>query len=146
MSADAGGPPLVRRYWSLIQARRWADVRALLATDAQCLWPVTRERFAGAAAIAHVNAVYPEGWVIRLLELNALADGRVHSLVRVDQGVASFYANSFFTFTAERIAAIEEFWADVQPPPAWRLDTNNPLPGHEHMLIDRRAGLDLSIE
>jgi hypothetical protein len=137
---------LVRRYWSLIQARRWADVQALLAAEAECRWPVTRERFVGAAAIVHVNTVYPEGWTIHLLDLNALADERIHTLVRVDQGVESFYANSFFRLAAERIAAIEEFWADVQPPPAWRRDPALALPGCEPTPADLREGLNLSVD
>ena len=135
----------IRRYWSLIQARHWVGAQAMLSAEACCLWPVTRERFDGPAAIIHVNAVYPEGWTIHLLALNALADGRVHSLVRVDQGVAQFYANSFFSLddANARITWIEEFWSDVREPPAWRVDPRQPLPGQARLPADDQPGLSL---
>ena len=135
----------VHRFWSLFQARRWADAQALLNAQACCLWPVTRERFVGPDAIIHVNAVYPEGWSIHLLALNALADGRVHSLVRVDHGPASHYANSFFSLDANTlITQIEEFWSDVQEPPAWRTAPGQPLPGWSRLPADVKPGLDLA--
>jgi hypothetical protein len=134
----------VRRFWSLFQARRWADAQALLSGQACCLWPVTRERFDGPGAIIHVNAIYPEGWSLHVLALNALADGRVHSLVRVDHHQDGFYANSFFGFDAAGlILQIEEFWSDVREPPAWRTDPALPLPGHTRLPVDDRRGLEL---
>lgn len=148
---------LVRRFWALYQARRWNEARGLLSPAAHCLWWATAERFEGAAAVVHVNAVYPEGWTIHLLELNRLESAdesglqgvmpstqRVHSLVRVDQDGRSFYANSFFSITAGRIHAIEEYWADTQSPPAWR--TPEALPGLQFMKTDRRPGLSLELE
>ena len=136
---------VVHRFWSLFQARRWADAQALLSAEACCPWPVTRERFDGPAAIIHVNAVYPEGWGIHLLALNALADGRVHSLLRVDHGADSFYANSFFSLDVKgQITRIEEFWSDVLEPPAWRRDAAQPLPGQTRLPADERSGLRLT--
>ncbi|QPF76087.1 nuclear transport factor 2 family protein [Roseateles sp. DAIF2] len=139
--ADLAESALVRRFWALYQARRWAEAQALLAPEACCTWWATRERFIGAAAVVHVNAVYPEGWTIRLLELRALSAGRVHSLVRVDHGEASFYANSFFTLEGGRIAGLDEYWSDVQAPPSWRQG----LPGRGDLPADMRPGLDLSL-
>jgi len=115
-------------------ARDWAGARALLADDATCTWWTSRERFAGADAVVHVNAVYPEGWRIVVLEAHALADGRVITLVRVDHGAACFYATSWFTFAGNRIGAIEEYWATGEAPPAWR---ERGLPGRS-MLPGRR--------
>lgn len=148
---------LVRRFWALYQARRWNEARALLSPEAHCLWWATAERFEGAAAVVHVNAVYPEGWTIHLLELNRLESidesglhgvmpptQRVHSLVRVDQDGQSFYANSFFSIKAGRIQAIEEYWADTQAPPAWR--SPEVLPGLQFMTTDRRPGVSLELE
>jgi len=129
----------IHRFWALIEARRWDEVRALLSPAAQATWWVTRERFDGAAAFVRVNAVYPEGWALRLLECNALADGRVHSLVRVDHGEASFYANSFFTLAAGLIVRIDEYWSDVQAAPSWR----EGLPGRAALTVDTRTGLPL---
>ena len=136
---------LVRRFWALYQDRRWCEVHTLLSPEAQCRWWATRECFEGAAAVVHVNAIYPEGWTIHLLELNPLADGRLHSLVRVDQDGRSFYANSFFTLEpgGESIAEIDEYWADLQAAPDWR--RGGRLPGLVTMGVDRRPGLDLHL-
>jgi len=134
---------LVHRFWALYQARRWVEAQALLSPEAQCLWWATRERFSGAAAIVQVNAVYPEGWTIRLLELNDLGGARVHSLVRVDHGEAAFYANSFFQLQDGLIARLDEYWADSQPAPSWR--TPDALPGLTVQPADQRLGLDLRL-
>ncbi len=137
------GPALVQRFWALYQARRWAEAQALLAPPAECLWWATQERFRGADAIVHVNAVYPEGWTIHLLDLQALADGRVLSLVRVDQDGHSFYANSYFHVRDGLIQQIDEYWSDVQAAPAWRRDPLAPLVGRSALPADRRHGLPL---
>jgi hypothetical protein len=151
LASDLG---LVRRFWALYQARHWAAAQALLHPQAACQWWASAERFEGAEAIVHVNAVYPEGWTIHLLELNALDVGlassvmpptrrRIHSLVRVNQADQVFYANSFFSVEQGLIVAIDEYWSDVQPAPEWR--TPEALPGLTTMGCDAREGLSLSL-
>lgn len=143
-SAIAASLGLVRRFWALYQARRRPEAQALLNPQACCNWWSTRERFIGAEAVVHVNAVYPEGWMIRLLALETLGAGRVHSLVRVDHGAAAFYANSFFALQDGLITGIDEYWADVQAPPRWR--TPQVLPGLQLLPADTRQGLDLRLD
>jgi GNAT superfamily N-acetyltransferase len=111
---------LVRALWAHVQARDWAAMRASFADDAVTQWPVTGERFNDADTIVRVNAEYPEGWSIHVIAIDALVDGRVHSVVRVDHGEQSFFANSRFTFDGARITALEEWWATREKPPAWR--------------------------
>jgi hypothetical protein len=134
---------LVRRFWALYQARRWPEAQALLSPVAQCHWWSTREQFSGAAAIVHVNAVYPQGWTLHLLELNPLGPQRVHSLVRVDHDGAVFYANSFFALQGGLIAGLDEYWSDGQPAPDWRVPGQ--MPGLQTLPPDDRPGLDLSL-
>ncbi|MBV8125875.1 MAG: nuclear transport factor 2 family protein [Burkholderiaceae bacterium] len=136
----------VRRLWALFQARRWTEAQALLAPDAVCDWPGTLERFQGAQAFIGVNAAYPEGWTIHLLELQALFDGRVHSLVRVDHGPAQFLANSFFVVAAGQIQSVQEYWTDVQEAPAWRREFPGGMPGRAVLPVDVRPGLSLELE
>lgn len=133
----------MQRFWALYQARRWAEAQALLAPHAECLWWATLERFRGAEAIVHVNAVYPEGWTIHLLDLQSLVDGRVLSLVRVEQDGSNFYAHSYFHVRDGLIQQIDEYWSDQQPAPAWRRDPQAPLPGLTALPADRRQGLSL---
>ena len=42
------------------------------------------------------------------------------SLVRVDHAPDTFFATSFFRVDNGLITALDEFWADVASPPAWR--------------------------
>lgn len=144
-AGDCGAEALVQRFWSFYQARRWAEAQALLAPHAECLWWATQERFRGAPSVVHVNAVYPEGWSIHLLDVQALKDGRVLSLVRVDQDARSFYANSYFHVRDGLIQQIDEYWSDVQAAPAWRRDPQAPLPGATTLPPDRRCGLPLTL-
>ena len=111
---------LVRALWAHVQARDWAAMRAVFADDATMAWPCSGERFLDADAIVRVNAIYPEGWNLRIVEVAALADGRVHSVVEVRHGERRFLANSLYRFNGARIAQIEEYWATAEPPAAWR--------------------------
>jgi GNAT superfamily N-acetyltransferase len=110
----------VRTLWAFIQARDWAAMRACFAEDAAMTWPCSGERFGDAEAIVRVNALYPEGWTVRVIEVAAMADGRVHSAVEVVHGAQRFFANSSYRFKLLRVAQIEEYWATAEPPPAWR--------------------------
>jgi ribosomal protein S18 acetylase RimI-like enzyme len=110
----------VRALWAAFQARDWGRARALLHDDLQATWWTSGERFEGADAYVAVQARYPEGWTIQLLELSHLQDGRVFSLVRVDHPPSTFFATALFRVDEERIAGIEEYWATAEPPPAWR--------------------------
>ncbi len=145
LPSGAEARAIVQRFWALYQARRWADAQALLAPHAECLWWATQERFRGGEAIVHVNAVYPEGWTIHLIDLQTLMDGRVLSLVRVEQDGSNFYANSYFHVRDGLIQQIDEYWSDQQPAPAWRCDPQAPLPGRAAMPVDRRQGLPLQL-
>ena len=110
----------VRGLWAAFQARDWVAARALLADGLEARWWTSGELFAGADALIEVNARYPEGWAIHLIELVHLQDGRVMSLVRVDHAPDTFFATSFFRVDNGLITALDEFWADVASPPAWR--------------------------
>lgn len=115
--------PLLRqvgRLWAAYQARDWALARALVSPEAVCQWLVTGERFDGPMAIVRVNAEYPEGWQLHLLELHRLGPDRVLSVLRVDQGGQSFWCHSHARVGCDGIEALDEYWADGAEPPAWR--------------------------
>lgn len=133
---------VVRRLWALFQARDWAGAEALLAPQARCIWWATNEQFDGAPAIVHVNAVYPEGWTIHLIEVNSLADGRVHSLVRVTMADGpTVYANSFFILQGGLITDVQEYWSTVELPPAWR---EAGLQGQTRLPADGRGAVPIN--
>ena len=111
---------VVRAMWAAFEARDWGRARALMHDGLVAVWWTSGERFEGADAYVAVQARYPEGWAIRLLELGHLQDGRVFSLLRVDQPPATYFATALLRVDDERIAGIDEYWATAEPPPAWR--------------------------
>jgi hypothetical protein len=111
---------VVCALWQRFEARDWSGARALLRDDAKLHWPTSGEHFDDADAAIKVQAIYPEGWSIRVIEVNALADGRVHSAIEVSHGEMRFFANSLFRFEGGLIAEITEYWGQFEEPPAWR--------------------------
>lgn len=77
-------------YWAAALTQRAGEMAAFFAPGAQVLWPNTNERFT-AEEFIRANCEYPGAW-----------EGEVE---RVEDG---------------RIAALEEYWGDDGPPPAWR--------------------------
>ncbi|MCK6426170.1 MAG: hypothetical protein L6Q75_13910 [Burkholderiaceae bacterium] len=110
----------VRAFWHGLSLRDWAGARALLRDDATMHWVTSGEHYDDADAIIRVQVLYPEGWVLRVLNVDALADGRVHSVVEVCQDGRRYYANSRFCLEGGRIRQITEHWATWEAPPAWR--------------------------
>jgi hypothetical protein len=111
---------VVHALWQRFEARDWRGARALLRDDAKLHWPTSAEHFDDADAAIRVQAIYPEGWSIRVIEVNALADGRVHSVIEVTHGEQRFFANSLFRFDGELITEVTEYWGTFELPPAWR--------------------------
>ena len=110
----------VRSFWAHVQARDWAGARALLADRATLHWPASGEHLLDADAIIRVNAIYPEGWALQILEVTPMCDGRVHSMVAVQHADQRFLAHTLWRFAGRLIVQGDETWATVQAPPAWR--------------------------
>jgi GNAT superfamily N-acetyltransferase/ketosteroid isomerase-like protein len=122
---------VVRALWAAFQARDWAAARALLHDDAQLDWWATGETLHGGDLIIRVNAEYPEGWTMHLLQLAALQDGRVFSMLRVAHPPGQFLAQAVMRVRDGRIAHSQELWAECEAPPAWR--TPAAFPGLQPM-------------
>lgn len=110
----------VRAFWASVQARDWALARTLLADNAQLYWRASGEWLLDADAIIRVNAIYPEGWALHIVQVTAMADGRVHSMIEVRHGEQLFIANTLWRFDAGLISQADETWATAEQPPAWR--------------------------
>jgi GNAT superfamily N-acetyltransferase/ketosteroid isomerase-like protein len=111
---------VVRQLWAAIQARDWPAARALLRPDMQTTWWTSGERFESAEAYIEVQARYPEGWTIHLVECQRLEDGRVLSIVRVDHPPLTFFATVICSVEGGVVTRSEEYWATAEEPPAWR--------------------------
>ncbi len=111
----------VRTYWAHVQARDWVSMRSCLSAQATMEWPCTNERFLDGEAIVRVNQIYPEGWTIKVMSVDGLADKRVLSVVQVSQDSQVHFANSFWTFGPDGlITNVQEYWGAAEAPPSWR--------------------------
>jgi hypothetical protein len=128
---QSAGVRTVRAWWQALQARDWTRATALLRSDLQVVWWSSGESFDGPAGFIEAQARYPEGWTIQLVEVSPLQDGRVVSVARVDHPPQSFFATSFFHLEDGLVFAIDEYWATVEEPPAWR--TAAALPGWQRI-------------
>ncbi|MDP3610758.1 MAG: GNAT family N-acetyltransferase [Rubrivivax sp.] len=119
--APAADPrAVVRELWARFQARDWAGARQLVHDDAVIQWPATGEQLVGGDTFIAVNAQYPEGWTVHLLDVQALLDGRVLSMTRVEHPPHNFLVQATVRVRDGRIAHGLELWATCEKPPAWR--------------------------
>jgi hypothetical protein len=119
---QAGDVERLRGIWGAFQRRDWQVARAAMAEGLVARWWTSGERFEGADAFVGVQSAYPEGWTLHALEVVALADGRVLSLVRVDHPPAGvFFCTSIARLRDGLVTEVEEYWGTVEPPQAWRL-------------------------
>jgi ketosteroid isomerase-like protein len=113
---------VVRAFWDRVAAHDWAGARDLLADDVVLDYPHTGERFVGAEAVIRLNADYPEGWSIEVVDV--VADGgRVVAEVEVPMaGVGVFAVASFATVADGRITRAREYWIKEagEEPESWR--------------------------
>lgn len=110
----------ISAYWAAALAQRAGEMAAFFAPGAQVLWPNTNERFT-AEEFIRANCEYPGAWEGEVERVDAMGPLLV-TVVRVsDAGrTVSFHVTSFFRVEDGRIAALEEYWGDDGPPPAWR--------------------------
>lgn len=119
--APAADPrDVVRDLWARFQVRDWTGARQLVHDDAVIRWPATGESLEGGDTFIGVNAAYPEGWTIHLLDVQALLDGRVLSMARVEHPPHNFLVQATVRVRDGRIAHGRELWATCEEPPAWR--------------------------
>lgn len=111
---------VVRQLWACFQARDWAAARQLVHDQAVIDWPASGERLLGGDCFIAVNAEYPEGWTIHLLSVDAMQDGRVSSMARVDHPPQSFLVQSTVRVRDGLITSGQELWATCEDPPPWR--------------------------
>ena len=110
----------VYSFWQAVLAQDEGAMRGYFHPDAQVDWVCTNERFT-LEEYLRANCQYPGDWdgeVERVVEQGEL----VITVTRVwprDRS-ASFHVTSFLRLRGDRIARMEEYWADDGPPPRWR--------------------------
>jgi ketosteroid isomerase-like protein len=121
---------VVRRLWTLFQARDWDAAEALVHPDIVVDWPDTRERMRGRANFMAVQRNYPEPWgtieIRRVIGRNDL----VVAEIAVHDARGTTFAISFAELEAGRIVRAVEYWVDDDgAPPAWRAQWTERIAG-----------------
>lgn len=115
------GTVILVTFWQHIQAREWDAARALLAPDFTAEWPHTGERFIGRDDFIAMNREYPEGWMLRVLDV--VSDGEsAASQIEVLHNGARHVAASFFHIENGLLKSVTEYWVQhgSEKQPEWR--------------------------
>ena len=98
------------------------ELAAYFTDDAVVNWHCTNERFAAAEYI-RANCEYPGDWDGEVERACPIPNGFVTvTCVYPTDRSESFHVTSFFTLREDKIAVLDEYWADDGPAPQWRRD------------------------
>lgn len=110
------------KFWRDVLEQNAEALRGYFARDAMIRWHCTNERFTADEFIT-ANCEYPGEWdgtVERVEEIGDLRIAVTH--VYGKGGVPSFHVTSFIRLAGEKIASIDEYWAEDGDAPAWRTE------------------------
>ena len=98
------------------------EIRSYFADDAVIKWHCTNECFTVEEYIL-ANCEYPGKWDGEIETLHRTGDLLVVvTRVYPEDRSASFHCVSFIRCCDEKIASLDEYWADDGEPPKWRSD------------------------
>lgn len=109
-------------YWKAVLDQNEGEIRKFFHHDAYINWHCTNEFF-NLDEFIIANCEYPGDWAGRVERVEVLNDLiiTVTNVYPKDRSV-SFHVTSFIKTKDDRIASIDEYWADDGNPPQWRLD------------------------
>lgn len=106
---------LAARFWAHVDDGKWADARALLASDFRADWPQTEEEVLSADRYIEVNRELLAGAKCILLEASGVEEWAFTRVV-IDKGDRILWAISFWTARdGKLVEAIEYFPAPKDP-------------------------------
>ena len=110
----------IQAFWRDILAQDREALTAYFCPDAVIRWHCTNEQFSVSEFI-RANCDYPGNWngAIERVEQHG---NEIITVVRVfpKDRSASFHVVSFMKLTDDRIASLDEYWADDGEAPVWR--------------------------
>lgn len=124
---------LLYHFWQAVAKQDAAVLPEYFTPEAQIRWHNSNELFSVPEFI-RANCEYPGVWAGEVEQLELHPDGqRAMTITRVWSTDGSIVCRvvSFFAFVGEKIACLDEFWADVGPAPRWRQDMNIGKPLYE---------------
>ncbi len=110
----------IEAFWRDVLSQNRERLMTYFAPDAVIRWHCSNEQFTVDEFI-RVNCDYPGEWDGQIERMEAL-DEQIITVVRVypQNHSASFHAVSFFKMKDDRIASLDEYWADDNDAPEWR--------------------------
>lgn len=110
----------IEAFWRAVLDQDAQVLARFFAPGAEVRWHCTNECFTAAEYI-RANCKYPGEWAGEI-ERSKRCGETIITAVRVypRDGSASFHVTSFIRLEGERIAAMDEYWADDGPAPRWR--------------------------
>jgi len=121
------------RFWQAVADQKAEELKAYFTPRARIRWHNTDESFSVSEFI-RANCEYPGRWKGEVEQLEEHPDGqRAMTITRVwsEDGETVCRVVSFFAFVEDKIACLDEFWADVGPAPIWRQDMHIGCPIHK---------------
>ena len=112
----------VYAFQRAVLEQRAEDLTVYFTDDAVVNWHCTNERFTVSEYI-RANCEYPGAWDGEVERVYPIPDGMV-TVTRVypkDESM-SFHVTTFLSLRDDRIAAMDEYWADDGTAPQWRRD------------------------
>lgn len=114
---------VVAQFWQAISDADFAKLELVMTPEAKVYLPNTREVIQGCGNYIRFNKTYPGRWYATV-ERTSESGHSVMTTTKVwsRDTPLSFYVTSYFTFEADRIQEIWEYWGENSEPPEWRRD------------------------
>ncbi|MCI8938882.1 MAG: nuclear transport factor 2 family protein [Dorea sp.] len=112
----------IYKFWNDILEQNADAIRGYFDKNAYINWHCTNEQF-NVDEFIIANCEYPGSWngnVERVEKINDIFVTATH--VYSQNQELSFHVTSFIKVVDNKIAAMDEYWADDGIPPKWRLD------------------------
>lgn len=110
----------VYAFQRAVLEQRGEDMAEYFTADATVDWHCTNEHFTAEEYI-RANCEYPGDWDGEVERVCPITDGvvTVTHVYPKDRSM-SFHVTGFFTLRDDKIAHMDEYWADDGPAPQWR--------------------------
>ena len=110
------------KYWEAVLVQDEKEIRKYFHNDAFINWHCTNEHF-NVDEFIIANCEYPGNWDGKVERIEVLNDLiiTVTSVYSKDRS-AFFHVTSFIKIKGDKIASLDEYWADDGNAPQWRLD------------------------
>ncbi len=112
----------IQGFWSAVLSQKADAIREYFHATASVNWHCSNEHFTVEEFIK-ANCEYPGDWDGEVEKI-IMADDMVITATRVypKDSSASFHVTSFIKLKDDKIAEMDEYWADDGDAPKWRQD------------------------